>query len=219
MIPTLNAAATLPRCLAALTPATAEGLVTEMVVVDAGSADPTREVAKAAGATVLTMLGGRGPQLAAGCARATAPWLLALHADTVLRPGWEAAVAEHTATRPDAAGWFRLRFDDASLAADAWSLGVGLRARLGMPYGDQGLLISRGLYDAVGGYRPLPLMEDVDLARRLGRRRLVGLRAEALTDASKYRRDGWLVRSARNCALVARYLAGADPNALAERYE
>ena len=86
-----------------------------------------------------------------------------------------------------------------------------------MPYGDQGLLIRRALYDAVGGHPDQPLMEDVVLARAL-RGRLVALDAVAETSAEKYRRDGWLRRGARNLVTLARHAAGADPEDLARRY-
>jgi hypothetical protein len=90
--------------------------------------------------------------------------------------------------------------------------------RFGLPYGDQGLLISKALYDAVGGYRPLPLMEDVDLVRRLGRARLRPLGARALTSGARFRREGYWRRSRRNWVLLARYLRGADPAELARGY-
>ena len=83
---------------------------------------------------------------------------------------------------------------------------VALRcAALRLPYGDQGLLISRRLYDEVGGYRPLGLMEDVDLVRRLGRRRTVMLRSPAITSADRFRRQGYLRRSARNLLCLTLY--------------
>jgi len=86
---------------------------------------------------------------------------------------------------------------------------------LGLPYGDQGLLIPRDLYRSLGGYAPIPLMEDVDLARRLGRRRIDLLDADALTSAERYRRSGYLARSSRNLALLALYFAGVPPEPLA----
>ena len=97
---------------------------------------------------------------------------------------------------------------------------MNARSRLlGLPYGDQGLLISRALYQAVGGYRAQPLMEDVDLARRLGRARLAEIPARAVTSAERFVRQGYWRRSTRNWALLARYLAGARPEELARAYD
>ena len=93
------------------------------------------------------------------------------------------------------------------------------RARaFGLPYGDQGLLISRVLYDAAGGYAPLPLMEDVDLVRRLGKRRLAPLEAVAVTAAERYRRNGWWRRPLRNLCLLGLYVLGIPPERLARWY-
>lgn len=219
VIPTLNAERTLQRALASLVPAAIEGLVREVVVADGGSSDRTLELADDAGANIVRTEQGRGVQLAVGCATAKGDWLLVLHADTELADGWEAAVADHIRSRPDKAGWFRFALDDRGLRPWLWEQGVRLRcALLALPYGDQGLLISKSLYEAVGGYRPLPLMEDVDLARRLGSKRLRRLDAKAVTSAERYRRHGYLGRSARNAVLLARYLAGADPERLARTY-
>src|SRR6185437_3737014 len=89
---------------------------------------------------------------------------------------------------------------------------VAWRCRvLGLPYGDQGLLIHRNLLEAVGGIKPLPLMEDVDIVRRLGRRRLTGLDATATTSTEKWDRDGWVRRSARNLACLLLWFLGAPP--------
>jgi hypothetical protein len=89
---------------------------------------------------------------------------------------------------------------------------------LALPYGDQGLLISRALYDQIGGYRPLPLMEDVDLVRRLGRRRLAVLPADAVTSAARWRRDGWARRSARNLACLALHRLGMSEERVRKLY-
>lgn len=216
VIPTLNAARSLAPCLEAV----ADELVSEVIVVDAGSTDDTAAIAVAAGARLVAeQRPNRGAQLAAGCRVAQGPWLLALHADTRLEPGWADAARRHMARRPDKAGWFRFALDDPAPVARVWEGGVGLRSRLGLPYGDQGLLISKALYDAVGGHFPLPLMEDADLVRRLGRRRLAPLGARAVTSAERYRRAGYFRRSARNWVLVSRWLLGADPADLARRYD
>jgi hypothetical protein len=114
---------------------------------------------------------------------------------------------------------FRLAFDDESPAARRTAALANWRTRrLGLPYGDQGLLISRDLYDAVGGYPEIPLMEDVAMARRLGRRRIRMLAATAVTGGDKYRRDGWWRRSAKNLTLLSLYFLGVSPERLARLY-
>lgn len=216
VIPTLNAARTLPACLEAL----AVDAVSEVIVADAGSSDGTAALAARAGGRVIGPLApNRGAQLAAGCREATSPWLLLLHGDTRLEPEWESAAGRHMADRPERAGWFRFALDDRAPIARVWERGVALRSRLGLPYGDQALLIPRGLYDGVGGVRPLRLMEDVDLVRRLGRRRLAPVPARAVTSAARYRASGYWRRSARNWVLLARWFAGSDPARLASRYD
>lgn len=219
VIPTLNAAEGLPDCLGALTEGVTAGLVRELVISDGGSSDATGELAQAAGALWIVGPAGRGGQLRRGAAAAQGAWLLFLHADTVLSPGWSAAVEAHMRDVPDRAGWFRLAFDARGLAP-AWVAGwANLRARaLALPYGDQGLLVSRALYDSVGGFDDMPLMEDVALVRRLGRRRLAPLEAVARTGAGRYLRAGWVRRGARNLWTLARYFAGADVARLARRY-
>jgi len=87
-----------------------------------------------------------------------------------------------------------------------------------VPYGDQGLLMPKSLYEEIGGYRPLPLMEDVDIVRRLGRRRLHLLRAKAFTSAERFRREGYLRRSARNLLCLALYSLGVPAPVLQRLY-
>jgi rSAM/selenodomain-associated transferase 2 len=221
VIPTLDAAETLPATLAALEPAREGGLLREVLVVDGGSADTTVAVAERWGARVVTAPRGRGLQLAAGADAAVGDWLLFLHADTCLAPGWDAAargfMAESGSERRAAA--FSLVLDDADPRARRIARLANWRARrFGLPYGDQGLLIARSFYQELGGYRPLPLMEDVDLVRRIGRRRIVILEADAVTSALRYRRDGWWLRPLRNLALLALYFLGAPPRLLRHLY-
>ena len=221
VIPTLNAAATLGATLASLSAARADGLVRAVVVSDGGSTDRTVDVAAASGARIERGAPGRGRQLAAGATAARAPWLLFLHADTRLAAGWEGAVRALMAgegARSRAAA-FSFALDDSSVSARVLERLVALRARVAaLPYGDQGLLISRTLYDEVGGYRPMPLMEDVDMARRVGARRLVVLPARAVTSAARYRRDGYVRRGARNLFCLALYFLGVAPGTIARFY-
>jgi hypothetical protein len=95
---------------------------------------------------------------------------------------------------------------------------ANLRSRVfGLPYGDQGLLLTRSLYDSVGGYSDQPLMEDVAIVRAL-RGRLRALPIRALTSAARYEQQGWLRRGARNLWTLTRYFGGADLKRLAEAY-
>jgi rSAM/selenodomain-associated transferase 2 len=223
VIPTLEAADRIGPCLGALGEAVMEGVIHEVIVADGGSADAIAEVAEAVGARLVTAERGRGPQLAAGARAARGDWLLFLHADTVLAPGWGAAVLAHIQSRPGQAGYFTLRFDAPgnrpSPAARIVAGWANLRSALfALPYGDQGLLVSRVLYDKTGGYRPIPLMEDVALIRRIGRRRLTRLRVAAVTSAARYAAEGWFRRGWRNLTTLALYFLGVDPERLARRY-
>ncbi len=207
VIPTLNAAAALPATLAALADAD------EVVIADGGSDDGTRAIARAAGAVVIDAPRGRGTQLAAGARAARGDWLLFLHADTVLAPDWRAKLPADR----DRAGYFRFMLDDHARAARRLERIVAWRCRLlRLPYGDQGLAISRALYDHVGGYRGIPLMEDVDLVRRL-RRRLIAIDHPAITSAARYR-SGYLRRSARNLFCLALWFIGVAPARIARIY-
>ncbi len=220
VIPLLGVEPRLGPCLAALGEGLTAGLVRELVLADGGGGAEVAQLAEAAGATLVRSPPGRGVQLAAGAGAARGAWLLFLHADTVLAPGWSRAVARHIAADPDRAGWFSLAFDAPGLAPRLVAGWANLRARLfALPYGDQGLLISRALYARAGGFPPVPLMEDVALARALGRRRLAPLGATAVTSAARYEAEGWLRRGARNLSTLALWFAGADPARLARRYE
>ena len=218
VIPTLNAAATLPDTLAALC---SSAMLGEVIVADGGSSDETAARAVAAGARVVVGPRGRGGQLAAGAAAASGNWLLFLHADCRLEPGWERAVdAFLRAPAAEArAGYFDLALDDPVPVARRLERLVTWRSRfLALPYGDQGLLIARRLYDAVGGFAPLPLMEDVDLVRRLGRRRLVRIGARCVASARRYRRDGFVRRPLRNLLCLLLYFIGVPPARIVRFY-
>jgi rSAM/selenodomain-associated transferase 2 len=224
IIPTLNAERTLAPTLAALVPAVVEGIVQEAIVVDGGSTDETRAIAEAAGTQLSEAPRGRGSQLEAGASQARGDWLLFLHADTVLEPGWAEEAQtfmERVASgrRDQAAASFRFALDDDGLMPRFVEWLVGLRCYLlALPYGDQGLLISRNLYNRLGGFRPLPLMEDVDLVRRLKRRELVMLKSRAVTSEERYRREGYLARSLRNLGCLLLYYFRVPPRVLARLY-
>ena len=215
IVPALDAARMLPVVLKAL------GNEAEIVVVDGGSRDHTPAVAAAAGARVVPAPRGRGVQLAAGANAAHGAWFLFLHSDTVLGGDWRAE-AEAFMSDPNnraRAAAFRFALDDATPQARRLERIVAWRGRvLGLPYGDQGLLIHRDFYRALGGFRPLPLMEDVDFVRRIGHARLHILATPAITSAARWRLDGWLRRSLRNLTCLVLYFAGVPPRFLVRVY-
>ncbi|NWH07127.1 MAG: TIGR04283 family arsenosugar biosynthesis glycosyltransferase [Alphaproteobacteria bacterium] len=218
VIPTLNAERHLPRTIEALVPAAVSGLARQLVIADGGSSDLTERIADAAGADFVRAERGRGSQLAAGAAAATADWILFLHADTRLVPGWEAEVGEFI-EEPDnlcRAAAFTFAVDDRRPWARRLESRVRWRNRIfALPYGDQGLLISKRFYRELGGFAPMPAMEDMDMMRRIGRRRLDILHAEAVTSAERLRAEGKALRPLRNLVILTLYAAGVPPRVLA----
>lgn len=159
---------------------------------------------------------GRARQMNAGAAVAHGDWLLFLHADTRLAPTWRAAIERAHADRRVSLGCFRFVLDSPSLAARAIEIGVRLRVRLfRLPYGDQALFVRREQFAELGGYTDLPIMEDVDLVRRLrATGRLYAASEEAVTSARRWEEDGWVRRTGRHLRLILLYFAGVHPDRL-----
>lgn len=219
VIPTFNAATDLALCLQSLLPGLEAGLIREVIISDGGSTDETVSVASDSGAKIIESDKGRSAQLRAGAQAARSDWLLFLHADTALSRDWAERVSDHLLDHPNKAAVFELKYRSDARAARWLERRAMRRARwLGLPYGDQGLVISKRLYEEIGGYADVPLMEDVKIAQAIGKSRLRFLSAEARTSAAKYERDGYRRRAWHNASLLARFLLGASPESLAKRY-
>ncbi len=213
VIPAWNAAASLPATLDSLAEAGCA-----IILADAASPDGTAQLAESMGVQVVQAPRGRGAQLATGIAATTAPWLLLLHADTRPEPGWWQATQAFMARGPGV-GYFDFTLDSDAPAARRLERAVAWRCRhFALPYGDQGLLIHRDVLERAGGIRPLPLMEDVDLIRRLRPLRPERIGVRAMTSAARFERDGYLRRPARNLVFLAAWLAGVPPRVLARWY-
>lgn len=217
VIPTLNESAALGLLLQDI--ARLE-VAHEVIVSDGGSTDDTRAIALAAGARVVDGPRGRGTQLRAGVAASGAPLLCCLHADIRLDRAARADLAALAARRRSGAWCFRLRIDGRRPVYRLVEFLANVRTRiLALPYGDQGLVVSRASYDAVGGYAEVPLMEDVIIARALQRTCGVALLRSALVvSARRWEADGVLRRSITNLTILARFLFGASPERLVARY-
>jgi len=191
IVPTSNAERLLPRCFDSLITAAVRGVVREVIVSDAGSTDSTLLIADGAGAHVIHSRKNRGARMADAAATAKSDWLLFLHPETALETGWEVEaesfISQAEMERPRAAV-FRFALEDFGGEARRAEAKANLRTALfALPYGDQGLLIPKRLYQKLGGYRALADMEDADLVRRIGRRRLVSLRSRAINVARPHK--------------------------------
>lgn len=222
IIPTLNARDSLEVLLPQLE---REGAALPIIISDGGSDDGTLEYA--AGKKTMTAVGscGRGAQLARGAqwaARTQDPqWYLFLHADSRLGPDWDLAVTLHMHKYPSSAGYFRFRAHAKGWKPRLMEFCVRFRElTFGGPYGDQGLLIPRALYEACGGYAPIPLFEDVMLIDAVkSKGDLRRLSANLYTDVSAYERCGYWARTQRNLGLLRAFRRGEDLQRLHKAYQ
>ena len=194
-----------------------------VIVSDSGSVDGTLMYAARAGACLAVGAKGRGAQLKLGAALAAlsgdpGDWFLFLHADSQLPDNWRDAVS--AAMAQDHPRYFRFKADASGPAATFMNRMVALRCwALRLPYGDQGLLVSRALYEQVGGHAKMALFEDVELNGRLKKAsRLRPLPIFLTTDVSKHWQDGLWRRGVRNLGLLIKYKRGATVEDLLEAY-
>jgi rSAM/selenodomain-associated transferase 2 len=192
----------------------------EIVIVDGGSSAGCRSLARRYRCTYVTTRPGRGHQLHAGALRATSEVLWFLHADATPPPDAVPLIRERHAAGA-AGGYFSFRFAGApGLWKSALAQLINWRARIGVPYGDQGLFASRVAYDAVGGFADLPLFEEVPLVRGLraqGDFRHVA--ADIGVSPRRWERDGWIRRTLHNRYLALAYGLGVSPAGLVRKYQ
>jgi len=190
----------------------------EWIVADGGSRDATVAEARRLGARVVEAARGRGGQLNAGAAAATGATILFLHADTALPDGALDAIRHATALGARA-GCFRLRFDGRTLSERLFARWYRAQQRsLRVTFGDSAVWVERRLFERLGGYPALPVMEDYAFIRELARRtRLVTLRLAVTTSARRFRH-----RPLRAIGIwtlmLALYHLGVPPSRLARIY-
>lgn len=214
IIPTLNEATTLAACL----PAASNDV--EVIVADGGSQDGTTEVAAAKGCKVCVSAPGRARQMNAGAAIASGDIFVFLHADTRLPEDFPVHVRDILSGPDFIAGAFRLQVDSPMREIRVIERLANWRAvRLQMPYGDQAIFLRAEDFQAVGGFPDLPIMEDVELIRRLrkrGRIRIVPV--PVVTSARRWEEMGLWKTTFINQACFAAYYLGVPPSRIHDWY-
>jgi rSAM/selenodomain-associated transferase 2/rSAM/selenodomain-associated transferase 1 len=217
VIPVLNDTEPLQRLLATIRPDPR----VDIVVVNGGAPDDRlTAICRRPDVRLLTSAPGRGCQMNVGASAAAGRWIVFLHADTRLPPQWVDEIRRADAVPAVVGGSFRFRLDSGAWQARLIERAVEWRVRwLDLAYGDQALFVRRDVFDAMGGYREWPLMEDVDFVRRLRQAgKLYHSAQPVLTSARRWERDGWWRRSARNVRLQALFFAGVSAERLARWY-
>jgi rSAM/selenodomain-associated transferase 2/rSAM/selenodomain-associated transferase 1 len=217
VIPVLNDAEPLQRLLTSIRP----DPQVDIVVVNGGEPnDRLTAICQRPDVRLLASAPGRGCQMNVGAAAARGRWIVFLHADTQLPPQWSDEIRRASADPDAVGGSFRFRLDSAAWQARLIERAVERRVRwLDLAYGDQALFVRRDVFDAIGGYREWPLMEDVDFVRRLRQAgKLYHSPQPVLTSARRWEHDGWWRRSAKNVMLQLLFFAGVAPERLANWY-
>ena len=191
----------------------------EVIIADGGSSDNTLEIARSAGVRVIQSERGRGQQQAAGAACATGEVLWFLHADSLADPQALEFIQTALANKKVAAGNFTLRFDGGTRAARTLTLAYPYFRLLGLCYGDSGIFVRRSAYDALGGFRPFPLFEDVDLVWRVKRiGKFVRLRCPLTTSSRRFEGRSFTRTFAHWTVLQVLFWMGVPPVRLARMY-
>lgn len=218
IIPVLNEELHLTRCIDSLR---AEGFSEEIIVADGSSTDRTREIALShPNVTAIDSLKGRGAQMNAGSAAASGDILLFLHADTILEHGWAKELGSALDDQSVVGGAFSFSIDNPSAKyrlVEAW---VRMRCRIfSLPYGDQAIFIRKSVFQTLGGYKEIPLMEDVDIIRRMKKLgRIAVLRKKAVTSGRRWVSKGLFRTAAINQLTMLMYHLGVSPERLARLY-
>ncbi len=219
VIPSLNEASHLPLLIADLQRWPDE---LEICICDACSKDLTLSVSQLAGANTLQITeANRGAQLQHGAYNTKGDWILFLHADSRLPINWPHFIKKiiNQSSSENIAWYFTLKVEGKSFALRLMEFSVAIRSHLfKRPYGDQGLLISRKLYQQIGGYRPLYLMEDLDLIRRIPKQNIKGIGIPIYSDDRGWKNINVFTKAIKNARLRSRWIRGESSRILANEY-
>lgn len=193
--------------------------LTEVIVVDGGSADGTLEIARGRGARVVTSVRGRGAQMHAGARAARGEVLWFLHADTHAPADAAECIARALRDPRAVGGNFRIRFDGTRRAARFLTWLYPRLRLLGLAYGDSGIFVRRAAYERAGGFKPFPIFEDLDLLRALWKQgRFVQADGCVITSSRRFEGRSFALTFARWSLLQMLYWLGVNPHTLARLY-
>ncbi len=197
------------------------GEAAEIIVVDGQAETETLAAIGDAAVRKLPSEKGRGRQLNRGAAIATGDVLVFLHADTVLPPAAFERIAGVMRKDDCVGGAFDLRINSRKVAFRVIERVASLRSRLTrIPYGDQAIFLRTSYFRTLGGFMEIPIMEDVELMRRIKRdgRRIVIFGEPVTTSARRWEKEGPVFGTLRNWSLMTLYLCGVAPERLAKFY-
>ena len=216
VIPVLNEEKVIERNLRDLN----KNLITETIVSDGGSNDDTVVIASRF-AKVVHSNPGRGAQMNFGAKAATCDILLFLHADTILPDQWRDRILSSMADEGVVGGAFSLSIDSDRLSHRIIAATANLRSRLTkLPYGDQGIFVKRSVFEKIGGFKDIPIMEDVDLMRRLKKSgKVIILDDKVKTLARRWEKEGVVYTTIRNWLLLTLFYMGVTPERLYKLYK
>lgn len=220
IIPVLNEASVINRTLAQFVDMPGTN-TPEIIVVDGEENAGTINAIKNKSVKAVLTSKGRGLQMNRGAEIASGDILLFLHADTILPSNALKKIQSALDEAPGSYGAFGLGIDGVKPAYRLIEGMVGIRTRItGIPYGDQAIFLKKALFDSVGGYPEIPIMEDVALTQRLKRRntRIILISDKVRTSARRWETEGILYCTIRNWLLVTCFLCGANPKVLAKYY-
>ncbi len=220
IIPTLNEAVNIERSLASIAKAENNAKNIEVIVVDGGSADRTVAIAKSMGAKVISGTLGKANQMNLGASLATGEILVFLHADTVLPTGFEQAIRKILINPKTIAGAFKLKIDGSGWGLRLVEWGVNRRSQIfQMPYGDQAIFIKFPIFQSLGGFAQLPIMEDFDLILRLKKIGQIAIAPLSVTTSDRrWQKLGIFRTTLINQVTIIGYFFGIKPIKLASWY-
>ncbi|MGB3654580.1 MAG: TIGR04283 family arsenosugar biosynthesis glycosyltransferase [Rivularia sp. (in: cyanobacteria)] len=216
IIPTLNESKNIKATVAS----TQVSTNVEVIVVDGGSQDNTVDIVQSLGVKVITGYQNRACQMNAGAMNATGDILLFLHADTLLPADFDAMIRTALQQPLSIAGAFALRINAPQTGLRLIEWGVKLRSKwLQMPYGDQGIFTTKQIFDSIGGFPELPIMEDFELMRYLKRLgKITFIPVPVTTSPRRWLKKGVLQTTLINQVVIIGYFLGVSPKKIRSWY-